>query len=111
MNLLGATLFEPPVVRWFCPSCPQTAVTREVSPHTRYHACRSGGSLAGLTVPMLRVGTDAKVIAREREDYVGREEVQTNAHGRPIMSTIIERADGSNDCVAYAPCAVVKAEE
>lgn len=103
-------LLEPPVIRWFCPICPQRAVTREASPHTRYHVCRSGGPTAGLTVPMLREGTDAKVVTREREDYVGGEMIQINAHGRPVMSTIIERADGSNDCVAYAPCAQIRGD-
>lgn len=107
---MAAVLLKPSVTRWFCPNCSQRAVTRETSPHTRYHTCSSGGSTAGLTVPLLREGVDAKIVTREREDYVGSEMVQTNAHGRPVMSTLIVRADGSNDCVAYAPCAQIRGD-
>lgn len=54
--------------RWSCPNCPAESVTHDASPHTRFHACRG---LYGLTAPLVPAGTSCKVIAIEREDYVG----------------------------------------
>lgn len=87
---------------WSCPNCTQEDRTTETYPHTRFHACPG---LKGLTAPMVPVGMDCKVEAMEREDYVGRELVQTDADGRPIMAVRTERADGSNDLAVLAPCA------
>lgn len=84
-----------------CPNCDFTDVTREAAPHTRFHACPG---LAGLTAPMVPVGTAAKVEAVEREDYVGGEDVRFDGDGRPIMSVITTRDDGT-DLVVYAPTA------
>ncbi len=50
-----------------------------------------------------------KVEARDREDYVGHELVQTDGEGRPVMSVVTTRDDGQ-DCAVYAPCASAKAE-
>jgi hypothetical protein len=47
---------------------------------------------------------------REREDYVGREQVQTDANGRPVMSITTERPDGSNDAVVLAPTVRVRSD-
>jgi len=94
---------------WVCPNCPQTAVTREAAPHTRYHTC-SRGPAAGMTMPMVPAGTRCKIEAAERQDYVGRELVQVNAEGRPVMSVTITRDDGQ-DCAVYAPCATARAED
>jgi hypothetical protein len=59
-----------------------------------------------LTTPMVQVGTRARVYARDREDYVGKERVQVApATGRPVMSIVTERADGSNDVRVLAPTA------
>lgn len=89
--------------RWSCPNCTETAVTTEAAPHTRFHACRG---LHGLTVPLVEDGTRCRVVAVERGDYVGRELVQVApGDGRPYMGARVERADGSNDAVAYAPTA------
>lgn len=87
--------------RWRCPNCPATDVTREQQPHSRFHACPG---LRGLTAPMLPVATRAKVEAVEREDYVGRELVQTDGDGRPVMAVVTTRDDG-NDVAVLAPCA------
>lgn len=95
-------LLSAPERRWECPNCPQTAVTREVEPHTRFHAC---GGLKGLTAPLVPAGTDCRVVAKEREDYVGQEDVRLDADGRPVMSVVTEHADGSTDCVVFAPTA------
>ena len=56
---------------------------------------------------MVERGTRAKVEAVEREDYVGREQVQLGVvAGRvtPIMSIVTTRDDGQ-DCAVYAPVA------
>jgi len=89
--------------RWSCPNCTQTALTGEPEPHARYHQC---AGLMGLYVPLVADGTDCKVYATERADYVSGDLVQVApGDGRPYMSAVVERADGSNDTVAYAPAA------
>jgi len=93
------TILLNPVQYWECPNCNFKDITREAAVHTRFHACRG---LRGLTAPMVPAGTKAKVVAKEREDYVGNETVQTDGEGRPIMSIITERDDGQ-DCAVLAP--------
>jgi hypothetical protein len=93
---------------WSCPNCTFTDVTHEAQPHTRYHACKG---LKGLSAPMVPAGSKAKVSAVEREDYIGTEQVQTDAEGRPMMAVVTEREDGSNDVTVFAPTAVAKARE
>lgn len=90
--------------RWCCPNCPAEA--RTVGQPNRFHDCPG---LGGLTAPMVLAGVDCKVVMVEREDYVGREEVQL-AGGRPVSAVRVERADGSNDCVIYAPTAKAAGE-
>jgi len=46
----------------------------------------------------------AEVEAREREDYVGTEKVQTDEDGRPVMSVVTTR-DNGQDTAVYAPVA------
>lgn len=93
--------------RWECPNCTVTDVTYEAAPHTRFHTCRG---LRGLTAPMVPTGSDCKVTAVERDDYVGSEMVQVDGEGRPVMAVITARADGSNDVAVLAPCATVRME-
>lgn len=100
-------LLTPPESRWECPNCDQTDVTREAQPHSRMHTCPGA---RGMTVPYVPAGTKAKVVLREREDYVGRELVQTDQDGRPVMSAVITRDDGE-DAVIYAPCATARVED
>jgi hypothetical protein len=52
---------------------------------------------------MVPVGSGARITYAEREDYVGRELVQKDQTGRPVMSIRTERPDGSNDTVVLAP--------
>jgi len=92
--------------RWECPNCDLTEVTHEATPHTRFHACRG---LRGLTAPMVPAGTKCKIEAHEREDYIGKEMVQTDGEDRPVMSVITTRDQGQ-DCTVYAPCATARAE-
>lgn len=94
--------------RWSCPNCTFTDVTHEARPHTRYHVCKG---LKGLSAPMVPADTRVKVSAVEREDYIGDEQVQTDAEGRPVMAVVTEREDGSNDVSVFAPTANGKAEE
>lgn len=93
--------------RWECPNCTLTQVTHEPKPHTRFHACRG---LRGLTAPMVPAGTRCKVEARDREDYVGKEHVQTDGEGRPVMSVVTTRDDGQ-DCAVLAPMAHARWED
>lgn len=86
--------------RWSCPNCTVTAVTRGMP--NRFHNC---AGLRGLNAPMVIDGTDCKVEAVERGDYINGDLVQVDGAGRPIMSVVTTRADGSNDCVVYAPTA------
>lgn len=91
--------------RWECPNCTVTALTRVARPATPYHPCRG---LRGLSAPMVPAGTDCKVTANEREDYVNGDVVQTDGDGRPVMNVTTERADGSNDLTIFAPAATLK---
>lgn len=88
--------------RWTCAVCGLEDVTHEALPHTRMHTCRNG-----MTTPMQPAGVKCKVEFVEREDYIGKELVQTDANGRPVMSVRITRDDGV-DCAVYAPAATVK---
>lgn len=84
---------------WECPNCTTTAVTR--GEPNRFHPCRG---LNGLTAPMVPAGTRCKVEAVEREDYIGRELVQMDGAGRPIMAVVTTRDDG-NDVAVFAATA------
>jgi hypothetical protein len=95
------TVLLDPTVRWWCPSCPATDVTREAQPHSRMHPCPG---MKGLTVPMLPEGTAGAHRANEREDYVRGEMVQADADGRVVMSVTTVRDDGQ-DTTVYAPTA------
>lgn len=86
---------------WNCPNCTVTDQTAH-SVVNRYHDC---AGLAGLTAPLVPAGSGSRVIAMEREDYVGTEDVLYDGNGRPIMSVTVNRPDGSNDAVVYVPTA------
>lgn len=90
-----------PEQRWECPNCDFTDVTHEINPHTRYHTC---GGLKGLSAPMVPAGTRCKVVAKEREDYIGKADVTYDGDGRPIMAVETVREDG-NDVAVFADCA------
>lgn len=105
MSRAAIPLLRPPEQRWECPSCGQVSVTREVG--TRMHACPG---MKGLTVPMVPAGTKATHRVNDRQDYVGRDEVQTDGEGRVVMSVTTVRDDGE-DCTVYAPTAVASIRE
>jgi hypothetical protein len=88
---------------WYCPNCHVTDRTRPLPPNaTRMHTC---AALRSLTAPLIRAGSDCKVIAVQREDYLGKEIQQTGDDGRPYSGVQTIRADGSNDVAAFAPVA------
>lgn len=91
-----------PERRWECPNCDATHVTLQAGVHTPFHPCRG---LRGLSAPFVPAGTRGKVEAREREDYVNGELVQTDGDGRPVMSIVTTRDEGQ-DCTVLAPTAV-----
>ena len=94
-------LLEVPVTRWECPSCDHTDQTRVAGPHSRFHPCPG---VAGLTAPLVPAGTRCKVVAVEREDYIGDEDVQYDGNGRPVAQLVTVR-DSGTDCVVFAPTA------
>ena len=59
---------------------------------------------------MVPAGTNCKIEAVEREDYVNGEQIQTDGEGRPVMSVVTTRDDGQ-DCTVYAPTAVGRSVE
>lgn len=101
MKTSDVPFLAPPPRHWECPNCDATHVTREAEPHAPFHPCPK---LRGLSAPFVVAGTKAKVEAHEREDYVGREHVQTDAEGRPVMSVVTTRDDGQ-DVAVFAPTA------
>jgi len=93
--------------RWSCPNCTYEDVTYLTGPHSRYHAC---AGLYGLSVAMVPAGTACKITAVEREDYIGREDVQYAPEtGRPVALIVTTRDDGQ-DCAVLAPCATARME-
>lgn len=90
---------------WECPNCDVTDRTRPHPPNaTRFHQCPG---LHNLTAPMIRAGSDCKVYAVERQDYLAGASQRTGDDGKAYMAVVTERADGSNDVAAYAEPAVL----
>lgn len=91
---------------WYCPNCGATSITTESRPHSRFHTCPK---LLYMSAPMVLAGTKAKVEVKEREDYVGKEDVQL-FQGRPIMSIVTTR-DNGQDAIVFAPTAHASVKE
>lgn len=93
---------------WFtdlrCPNCGKTARVRNlVIKSARMHQCPK---LRGLLTPMVREGVKAEIVINEREDYIGRTDVQLDPElKRPVMNMRTEYADGHNDTIVYASLA------
>lgn len=84
---------------WECPNCHKAERTRPLPPEAgRFHNCPA---LHDLTAPLVRVGSDCKVTAVERGDYLNGEIQRTGTDGRPYMAVRTDRADGSNDLVVF----------
>lgn len=84
---------------WACPSC--DAAARTVDAKTPMHPCKG---LAGLLAPLVPAGEKAKHTAVERQDFIGKEDVQYDALGRPMMSVQTETNDSLSTTV-FAPAA------
>jgi hypothetical protein len=90
---------------WVCPNCDRRAVT--VGEPNRFHDCPG---LRGLMAPMVLDGVRCKVVAEERQDYVGREDIRYDGAGRAVMAVRTVRDDGE-DLAVFAPTAHVKIRE
>lgn len=91
---------------WECPNCHRADRTPALPPNaSRFHPCPA---LHGLTAPLVRAGTDCKVTAVQRGDYLNGEQQRTGDDGKPYMAVVTERADGSNDAAAFPAVAVCR---
>jgi hypothetical protein len=102
-------ILDAPERHWQCPTCEQTHVTREARVHTPMHNCRR---LNGIVAPFVEVTHGQELVRNsvrhrvlEWQDYVGNEIAQFDATGRAVSALLTERADGSNDCMAFAATA------
>lgn len=59
---------------------------------------------------MVEEGSDVKIVAHLREDYLGKEIQRTGDDGRPYSAVTTERPDGSNDAAVFAPLAQAAAD-
>ena len=96
-------LLNVPPQEWYCPNCSCTDVTVPLPPgQSRYHACPG---LHGLNAPLARAGTDVKVVADERGDYLNGEDQPVGDDGKVYMAVRAVRPDGSYDTTVFAPTA------
>ena len=102
MHLDRAVLLEA-YTDWACPACGYAERTRPLPPNAaRFHVCPR---LHMITAPLARAGTDCKLVAAERQDYLGREIQETGDDGRPYMNVTTVHADGHTDLAVHAPVA------
>jgi hypothetical protein len=89
---------------WACPNCTVTERVRPPLPANaqRWHACPG---LHMLKAPLVIAGTDCKVVAVEREDYLRDECQRTGDDGKPYMAVETVHADGHTDRAVFAPAA------
>lgn len=92
---------------WECPNCSLTDRTRPLPPNSSHmHDC---AGLHGLTAPMVLLGTDCKVVAVERGDYLRGETQRTGENGTPYMAVETIHADGHNDLHVFPGVAIAGA--
>lgn len=94
-----------PIHEWHCPACGKTSQTRAVQTHTQFHPCPK---LRGVDVPMLPIGTKAKLELVEWQDYVGRERVQVDPERRRPIQSLVTTRDHGQDVAVYAPTATLE---
>lgn len=89
-----------------CPQCGKTARVKDMKVKSaRMHQCPK---LRGLVTPMLREGVQAQIVVHEREDYIGKTNVQLDPERkRPVMNMETQYSDGHSDLVVYAPAATM----
>ena len=90
-----------------CPNCGKTAQVKNlVLSSARMHRCPK---LRGLIAPMVRSSVTAEIVLHEREDYVGKSNVQLDPERkRPVMSMETKYDDGHTDLTVFAPAATAK---
>ena len=87
-------LLKVPYEDWYCPNCGLSERTQKLPPNaSRFHTC---SRLHMLTAPLVRVGTDCKVEAEERTDYLNGEIQETGDDGKPYMAVRTIRNDGDD---------------
>lgn len=102
----GPGLLLDPWQDWACPACGLEQRTRPLPPNAaQMHQCPR---LHGIAAPMVRAGTDCKLVAVQREDYLGGEIQETGDDGRPYMNVTTVHADGHTDVAVHAPVAQVR---
>lgn len=88
---------------WYCPECGLEERTPPLPPRAaRMHTCPG---LHMLTAPLVRAGSDCKLVANERQDYLGDEVQRTGDDGKAYMNVRTEHADGHTDLAVFAPVA------
>jgi len=92
---------------WACPNCGLAERTPAMAPNaTRFHTCPK---LHMLTAPLVRAGTDCKVVAELRADYLNGEVQAAGDDGRPYMAVETVHADGHTDRTVNAGLATLRA--
>ena len=105
--MFNVPLLQVPLEDWYCPNgCYCTERIPPIPPgSSRFHSCPQ---LHGLNAPLVRVGTDCKVEAVERDDYLGDEIQRHGDDGKAYMAIKTTHADGSNDLAVNAPLATAR---
>ena len=89
---------------WSCPNCTVTERTRpQPLTSARMHPC---AKLHGLLAPLVPAGTDCKVTAEERGDYLRHAIQRTGDDGRPYMAVRTVHGDGREDLAVFAEVAI-----
>jgi hypothetical protein len=108
-DLSRAVLLTAAYEDWHCPACGLAERIPALPPNAaRMHVCPR---LHMVTAPMVRAGADCKLVADEREDYLGGEVQETGDDGRPYMAVRTVYADGRNDVAVHAPLARARLTE
>lgn len=99
--MFNVPLLNPPPEEWYCPSgCGVSEVTAPLPPgSSRFHTC---ARLHMLTAPLVRKGSDCKVEAIERQDYLGDEIQDHGDDGKAYMAVRTTYADGHTDLAVNA---------
>lgn len=94
--MFDVPLLKVPYEDWYCPNgCGVAERVLALQPGaSRFHTC---ARLHLLTAPLVRVGTDCKVEAVEREDYLVNETQATGENGKVYMAVEVTHADGHTD--------------
>lgn len=83
---------------WDCKNCNSSAVTYDEK--IPMHPC-----MGIKMIPLVPKGESSKIEVVEREDYIGKENVEL-VDGRPVMS-VVTTTDERQDTVIFAPCSQV----